>query len=81
MTRSHYVQHSFCHPGTSKSKSSFKAGVFLVAQMRALRDRILELKDSYEGHIEAILDKYASLRRQVNRYHNALETAMAQSGS
>eukprot|EP00884_Botryococcus_braunii_P004542 jgi/Botrbrau1/14089/Bobra.182_3s0035.1 len=52
-----------------------------AAAMRALRDRILELKDAYEGHIEAILDKYASLRRQVTRYHNALETAMAQSGS
>jgi hypothetical protein len=49
--------------------------------MRALRDRIQELKEGYETHIEAILDKYASLRRQVNRYHTALETAMAQSSS
>lgn len=49
--------------------------------MRALRDRIMEVKETYEGHIETILDKYASLRRQVNRYHSALETAMAQSGS
>lgn len=48
-----------------------------LRQIRALRDRIGEMKETHEAHMEAILDKYASLRRQVTRYHTAIEHAMA----
>ncbi|KAL0042016.1 hypothetical protein WJX77_000793 [Trebouxia sp. C0004] len=47
------------------------------AMMRALRDRMKELQNNHDAQVSTVLEKYQSLRRQVQQYHELLEAATA----
>ena len=50
-------------------------------QMRTLRDRMKELQNNHDAQVSIVLQKYQSLRRQVQDYHEQLETAIASANS
>lgn len=45
-------------------------------QMRTLRDRMKELQNNHDIQVSIVLQKYQSLRRQVQDYHELLEAAI-----
>lgn len=50
-------------------------------QMRTLRDRMKELQHNHDAQLSIVLQKYQSLRRQVQDYHELLEAAMTPANS
>jgi len=46
-------------------------------QMRTLRERMKELQNNHDAQVSIVLEKYQSLRRQVQQYHELLEAATA----
>ncbi|DBA98352.1 hypothetical protein WJX82_002463 [Trebouxia sp. C0006] len=47
------------------------------AMMRTLRERMKELQNNHDAQVSIVLEKYQSLRRQVQQYHELLEAAIA----
>lgn len=45
--------------------------------MRPLKEKTKELQSVHEAQVSSILDKYKSLRKQVQEYHESLEGAMS----
>lgn len=52
-----------------------------VLQMRPLKEKTKELQSNHEAQVTTILDKYKSLRKQVQEYHQLLEAAISPSTS
>lgn len=46
-------------------------------QMRALREKMAELQSSHDARISLVLEKYQSLRQQVQKYHEQLTAAIS----
>ena len=49
----------------------------LPIQMRTLKERMKELQNNHDAQVSVVLEKYQSLRRQVQYYHELLEAAIA----
>lgn len=52
-----------------------------VSQMRPLREKTKELQSSHEAQVTSVLEKYKTLRAQVQDYHQLLEAAMTPTAS
>ena len=50
-------------------------------QMRTLRERMKEVQNNHDAQVSIVLEKYQSLRRQVQQYHELLEAAIASTPS
>ena len=44
-------------------------------QMRALRERMKELQSNHDAQVSHVLERYHSLRQQVQAYHKQLQAA------
>ena len=44
-------------------------------QMRALRERMKELHSNHDAQVSHVLERYQSLRQQVQAYHKQLQEA------
>ena len=49
--------------------------------MRTLKERMKELQNNHDAQVSIVLDKYQSLRRQVQEYHELLEAAITPTNS
>ncbi|DBA85310.1 hypothetical protein WJX79_007297 [Trebouxia sp. C0005] len=47
------------------------------AMMRTLRERMKEVQSNHDAQVSIVLEKYQSLRQQVQQYHELLEAATA----
>ena len=45
-------------------------------QMRTLKERMKELQNNHDVQVSIVLEKYQSLRQQVQEYHELLEAAI-----
>ena len=50
-------------------------------QMRTLRDRMKEVQNNHDAQVSIVLQKYRSLRQQVQEYHEQLEAAITPANS
>ena len=65
----------------AKGRSPMGKSHFVLVQMRPLREKIKELQSRHEAQVSSVLDKYKSLRKQVQEYNELLETALSASAS
>lgn len=65
----------------AKGRGSLSKDCLVLVQMRPLREKIKELQSNHEAQVSSVLDKYKSLRKQVQEYNELLETAMSASAS